>query len=371
MTRIDYTKYNTVLDKNLTYARGKDSTHDFGLSKKMIQNVGIVMNDGGKAFEAVILTSLTKKIVFPEQDIRLHLIRLGENRGYSGRSLDTNVTTPFLRQHYFEFMKGGTGWLTKSFAQGQAYTLNYFGAIRPENAKHAFLQIIDDIQTGVNPNAIMQLMLRLMIQRREDSRIALSEPENLPIRDIIDYLDRHFTHDYGAAGASRLPVLAIYAACQVILDEVSRYRHCTLNPLESHTAADERTGAIGDIEIVGHNGKVFEAVEIKHGQAITVEMIRNAFEKFENIKELDRYYLLTTYEEYEGSNEVSKELLALSNRHSCQIIVNGVMHTLKYYLRLLKSPNLFIKKYTELMGIDPAIQHTHKERWNAIVEGGH
>ncbi|MBP1617817.1 MAG: hypothetical protein H6Q14_1644 [Bacteroidetes bacterium] len=41
--------------------------------------------------------------------------------------------------------------------------------------------------------------------------IALAKPHNLPISSIIDLLSKHFNRKYSAEGASRLPVLALYA----------------------------------------------------------------------------------------------------------------------------------------------------------------
>lgn len=52
--------------------------------------------------------------------------------------------------------------------------------------------------------------------------------------------------------------------------------------------------------------------------------------------------------------------------NGCEIIVNGVYETIKYYLRLLKSTNDFVNAYTELLAIDEDINYEHKVAWNAI-----
>jgi hypothetical protein len=54
-----------------------------------------------KSLIAVVMTSLLKKIKNPSQDIRLH--RNEFEGGYSGRTLDTNVVTPWLKQHFRRF----------------------------------------------------------------------------------------------------------------------------------------------------------------------------------------------------------------------------------------------------------------------------
>jgi DNA (cytosine-5)-methyltransferase 1 len=53
--------------------------------------------------------------------------------------------------------------------------------------------------------------------------------------------------------------------------------------------------------------------------------------------------------------------------HGCQIIINGIMPTLKNYLRLLTSTNQFLKNYSYLIEIDTEIKTIHKEKWNKIL----
>ena len=63
--------------------------------------------------------------------------------------------------------------------------------------------------------------------------------------------------------------------------------------MESHTSADTRSGRIGDIDIVDEKERAFEAVEVKHGIAITAQLVKDAFEKFKTTQ-VNRYYLLST-----------------------------------------------------------------------------
>lgn len=139
-----------------------------------------------------------------------------------------------------------------------------------------------------------------------------------------------------------------------------------LRNLESHTSADAKSGAVGDIEVVDPSrNAVFEAVEIKHNQVITVEMIRNAYGKFRT-HAIDRYYLLTT-EEGEPVEKITDEVIRIQKEHGCQVIVNGVLDTLKYYLRLLKAPAEFVSNYVSLVEKDPALKYEHKIAWDNII----
>jgi DNA (cytosine-5)-methyltransferase 1 len=51
-----------------------------------------------KSLIQVIITTLLKKIIKPEQDIRLHMAKFPN--GYSARVLDTKVTTPFFKINF-------------------------------------------------------------------------------------------------------------------------------------------------------------------------------------------------------------------------------------------------------------------------------
>ncbi len=73
-----------------------------------------------KSVVAVVITSLLKKIVSPEQDVRLH--REEFEGGYSGRSKES-------------------GWLTRSIEQPYPFSMDFPGKIRNSSVKRAFLSI--------------------------------------------------------------------------------------------------------------------------------------------------------------------------------------------------------------------------------------
>ena len=55
-------------------------------------------------------------------------------------------------------------------------------------------------------------------------------------------------------------------------------------------------------------------------------------------------------------------------QHGCQVITNGVIPTIKYYLRLVENPMVFLQKYTALLGSDDdRVKPVHLEHWLSIV----
>jgi DNA (cytosine-5)-methyltransferase 1 len=263
-----------------------------------------------------------------------------------------------------------SGWLTRSLEQAHPYTLEYPGKITPKEAKGAFLSIIDKIQTkGENPQDVLLYIFVLLIRQRDSQKVELAKPHSLSISAIVSLLEKHFTAKYASSGASRLPTLAVYTAYQCMMGQVSRYNGKILCPLESHNSSDIQSGRIGDVDVNNPDNTAFEGIEIKHGIQITKGLVTDAYEKFK-IYNTDRYYLLTTANMDKADwNGINEEISRISQIHGCQVIVNGVYDTLKYYLRLLSDTAEFIERYVDCMKADDTIKFQHKTMWNDVVSG--
>jgi len=336
------------------------------LDKTIVHSLNEVLHrsENAKAVITVIFTSCIYKLVYPNQDIRNHQTSIPD--GYSGRTFDSKYITPFLKSVQFPAM-AESGWLTRSLEQKVPYDFNYSGAIRPEVLKNAFLQTIDFIQKGEHLEDVLSFLFQGLIIQRNANKINLAKPHNLPITIIIELLTEHFNAKYITYGGARLPVLALYAVYQVLIQEVKRFDKATLLPLESHTSSDMRSGRIGDIDIVDENNKVFEAVEIKHKIPISVQLVKDAFEKFKTTQ-VKRYYLLSTVGiNTEEIKLIAQEVEQIKNIHGCHVIVNGLLSSLQYYLRLLEDTSQFIENYVNLIEIDTALKFEHKKKWNTIV----
>lgn len=325
-----------------------------------------ILNRSGssKGVLTVVLTSAIYKSLHPEQDIRNHQTSIAH--GYSGRTFDSKYITPFLKSVQFPAM-AESGWLTRSLEQKVPYDNAYSGAIKPHSLKEAFLQTISTVQAGENIDDILSYLFQGLIIQRNKQQIELAKPLNLPIATIIKLLTKHFYSAYTAEGASRLPVLALYATYQCLVDETRRFEGKTLLEIESHTSADSRSGRIGDIDIVDEKNRVFESVEVKHGIAITPQLLKDAFEKFKSTQ-VKRYYLLSTADIDESQKDaIDREIERIKNIHGCHVIANGLIHSLTYYLRLLTDTSEFIQNYVCLIETDSALKFEHKKQWNTII----
>ena len=363
--------HTEVLQEIYASALNEVANQDFStpLPKSTTEQINLLVSrsESSKGVMTVLITLFTHKIVNPQQDIRYHQAQ--QPNGFAGRRIDTDYITPFMKSVSFPAMSE-SGWLTRSLEQPHPYTLDYPGKITPPNIKLAFLNLIYKVQCRkTSANEVLKYLFKLLIKQRDDLNIELAKPHSLSISAIIKLLERHFTYHYTTPGASRLPTLAVYAAYECMMEQVARYNGKTLCPLESHNSADSQSGRIGDIDVNNENGSAFEGVEIKHEIPITAQLVADAYEKFK-IHNTNRYYLLTTANmDAADWDAIDEEVARISQIHGCQVIVNGVYTTLKYYLRLMNDPAEFIDKYVELLKQDETIKFQHKTAWNDLVSG--
>lgn len=337
------------------------------LTSQEIKLLDILIKDSEKrkAVLTVFITSVVHKIFRPSQDIRKHQDNMPG--GYSGRGIDTHFITPFMKEHNFPAM-AESGWLTRSLEQNRPYNLKYPGKVSPPELKLAFLHLLDNIQTkDAKPDVYLLYLFYQLISERDRKHIDLAKPISLTISALLERLRAHFEYNYKTPGASRLSVIAIYSVYECFMAELKRFEGKRLLPLEEHTAADSRTGSIGDIHIINHDSSLFEGVEIKHGIKINPSLIRDSYEKFKT-HPVKRYYILSTAGlETLAAKEIATKIDEILKAHGCQIIVNGIYDSLKYYLRLLKNSDEFIAKYVENVKKDKALKFEHKEYWNRLA----
>ncbi|MDI6737334.1 MAG: DNA methyltransferase [Nanoarchaeota archaeon] len=359
-------------DKGITFLKGLNDKHVVSL-KSITDNI-----ESFKAVAAVLTTCLLKKIENPQQDIRLHKKVL--TGGYSGRTLDTEYVTPFFKKRFRRYAMKESGWLTRSLEQAHAFTLGFPGKIRNISVKSAFLYLLDEVEKGnVKPDKLMQGLFLLLIQKLEHESKELtiiSSPtkEDVTINVLIECLKEHFFSRYNVSGASKLPVIALYSIYQVLTLDLPRFKDKKLSPLKSHISADSKAKGVGDIELLTKKGQYFEAIEVKHGIPVDADMVRDAFEKFKK-RPIERYYILTTAEPNikSGSEKEVKEIIEqIKQEHGCEVIVNGLIHSLKYYLRLIPQPGLFVWTYTRNLEAEfkasSEIKEEHMRLWGDILK---
>jgi DNA (cytosine-5)-methyltransferase 1 len=329
-----------------------------------------------KSLVSALATSLVKKILDSNQDIRLH--RTDFEGGYSARSLDTHFTSPFFKDHFPKYANKESSFLTLATRERIPWTkkdgINL--KIRNKKLRECFLNIFEQVELNKrNPKHYLNyLFAKLILLSKQDELLfqaaekQTSEIRILNIRLILEMLHRHFETKL----SSRLPVIAIYSIYEMLLPNVERYKDKTLLPLQVHTSSDKH--GFGDIEIYDKENNPFEIIEIKHNIPINRYLIFYIEKKIRNTQ-INRYYILTTFQNgflnQEEEKSVTDYILQIKRKSGIDIIANGIATTLKYYLRFIDDYELFIKIYTNNLLTDAKnsteVKNFHIEEWSKIL----
>jgi DNA (cytosine-5)-methyltransferase 1 len=318
-----------------------------------------------------IITCLAIKAARPHADVRYHQTQIQKDTsrpaGVNFRGVSEETVYPWLSRNRFEGAK--SGWQTRTLERPKPYTMTYDENIA--YVKTEFLTVFDEVEEHSQPafDALTYLVYKQVV-RREEVQITLSIPKTKDIGTIVELFRTHFFKSYkGSKGASRLPVLALHAIYSVMVPQLRRYSGKTVVALNAHSAADSQTGSIGDIEVSdGVGGEIFEAVEVKHALTIVESIVADVQLKVMD-KSIERYYILTTHANCEPDDGAKKIIENIRSVYECQVIANGVIPTIRYYLRLLDDPSAVFPAYVDLLREDKSIAHEHRTAWNDVVMG--
>lgn len=363
----EYKRLNSALNHPLKTL--DENGNQILLGKTIAEGLETIVNNFGqnKYLYSILITSLLEKLVHSNQDIRY--AQNGLTGGYSNRSTDAAHVTPFLKRHGLTSCAASGAESGRNFERPNPYTLNYKAKPKGKGNREAFLGVIHASQEeGIDPFPCIVLLMVLDLQNKQKAVFQYPQPQGLTIQQIFDAVMEHHQNAQGQ-GRSRLPVLAIQAIYQCLAVELSRYQSTALrNPPNRHTANDKE-GWIGDIQIDRIDATPFEGVEVKSGIKITSDMVRALPAKFSG-QAVERYYILSTSEPYIAKNEfdeVMQTVKIVRESTGCQVIVNGLNQSLRYYLRLISDTNKFLINYTEQIQTDQDVKDEHRELWVQIL----
>ncbi|MYE06666.1 MAG: hypothetical protein F4Y04_05500 [Chloroflexi bacterium] len=314
------------------------------------------------AFRGALLTLMAYKCCDPSQDVRAH--KAEHKGGFSARTYDTSATIPFLIEKTLP-RSVETHWLTQ--------TLSFAGPLheetelktQPRKVGPLFLQAVhvgNSDPSGETAYAVLVTALQCLIEARNRDRVVLTRPKNLPISSVSKLLERHFSRRY-KTGGPRLPQVAIFALYQCLMESVNRYEGLSLEPLQRMKSADRKAGTVGDV-VVAQNETPVEGVETKHGQPVRSINVHEAMEKVRS-ERVSRYYVLSTGGVLaDDQEEIDSLVEAFRQQNGCEMIVNGVVETIAYYLRLLPDTSSFLANYAEIVETDEDLGYEHRIGWN-------
>lgn len=355
-----------ALAKAQSKFQSQNESETFSLPTKLRKSLDKINDNADSSATTIfnnLVTGLAIKAAYPNLDTRFHQTQIQKPAHFNHRNISEKTVYPFLRENNLDGAK--SGWQTRTLERPKPYMLDYDENIK--GPKTEFLAAYHAMTDG-GEKAIEMLKYLFLGQviRREQKNIDVIAPKIDDIGKIVAFFEEHFSASYHGKGAARLPVLAIYSLYQLMIPQLSRFQGLNLANLELHSAADSQTGATGDIEISRADGSIFEAIEVKHHIPVSEDLVLDAAQKL-TARQVDRFYVLTTHPDCGHTDEISRKTSELKERTGCQIIVNGVIPTLRYSLRLVSDPAAIFQSYTALMNSDPAIGHEHRVQWNNIV----
>lgn len=313
----------------------------------------------------VALTLLAYKAVAPAQDIRSH--KADHPGGFSARNFDTKGTIPFLISKSLP-RSVETHWLSQTFSFAGPYLPGTVLKTQPKAAGPLLVDVVNAVNSA-GPKAAQEAVTTILVQLiriRNANKVVLTRPKELPIHAVKALVERHITRGY-RHNAPRLPQLVIYAVYQALLHHMGRYSGAVLEPLERMKSADRKRGTIGDVVVARSNVRI-EAVEIKHEQPIQLIHVAEAIDKV-RAESVTRYYLLSNRGiAQEDAVEISRRKEEFLKQNGCEIIVNGLLDTLTYYLRLLPNTTEFLFNYADLLETDEDTSYEHRIAWNECCE---
>ena len=246
----------------------------------------------------LLMACLLAKIDRPKVDPRKPYTEIGDADSFSGRTYDESYITHFINEHRLP-CNPTTAFLTPALRNiDRPLTTDVEIVGRPRQLYTYTLQLLDDVHTGqVSAKDLLAEVIRhlLIIRDEKDNRMAtllagLRRSEDaIPLSSeaIVNLIEQHLA----CKNSSRLPVLIVAAAYQAAGDKIEE----RLLPLESHNAADEQTGAMGDLEIcLVNDDQVVTAYEMKM-KRVTVDDIDRALQKIATAPaRIHNYIFITT-----------------------------------------------------------------------------
>jgi DNA adenine methylase len=316
----------------------------------------VCRNIQNRAGSRLLLACLLAKVHNPKVDIRKPYTEIGHEDAFSGRTYDEAYVTAFVTRHQLP-CNSTTAFLTPAFRNRDitlTRDLNLVG--RPPKLYQTLLELLDDVYAQrVEPENLLAEVIRWLMIIRDENRQRMatllaglrSSADGIPLSTeaIVGLIEQHLRLPL----SSRLPVLVVAAAYQAASAQLGE----RLMPLQAHNAADEQTGALGDLEItLVADNRVVTSYEMKTRRVAHGDIDR-AVQKIVSAKaSIDNYIFITTeqidplVQEYAASR-----YLELSG---VEIVVLDCIGFLRHFLHLFhRLRTQFLDAYQVLVLVEP------------------
>jgi len=351
-------------EKNL----GHSFIHDEEIAARVLSVVNCPSNRAGAR---LLMACMLAKVDDPKVDPRKPYTKIGSKDCFSGRTYDERFIGDFITKHHLP-CNSTTAFLTPTLRNmDQTLTTKVVLVGRPAVMYQEALRLLDDVHAGrASAKDVLDESIRLLLLERDARKTRLKAllsgvgrvPGALPLssEETVYLIETHLRYK----GSSRLPVLIVAAAYEAAKAKLGER---VLN-LTAHNAADEQTGAVGDIQItlLGEN-KVVTSYEMKN-KAVQNGDIDRALQKIAaQGKHVQNYIFITTEPVADEVREYARSKYDETGGVEIAILdcVGFLRHFLHLFHRLRKD---FLDQYQVLVLKEPesAVGQALKEAFLAL-----
>lgn len=309
-----------------------------------------------RACVRLLMACLLGKLDQPKVDPRKPYTEIGTKDCFSGRTYDEQYITGFINKYALP-CNPTTAFLTPTLRnQNTPLKVGTDLIGRPRELYRDTLLILDDVAKGIiSAEEVLTETIRLLLVVRDERKTRIDTLVKgieqgagalpLCVEAIITLLEQHIACKH----SSRLPVLmvtAAYITAESKLGEQAR-------PLRSHTAADEQTGAVGDVEITLTNDEQIVTVYEMKSKRVSQDDIVRAVQKTLNVNyPIDNYIFITTDTIEPAVREYAASMYEKTNGTEIAILdcIGFVRHFLHLFHRLR---TVFLDCYQNLVLHEP------------------
>jgi hypothetical protein len=242
---------------------------------------------------------------------------------------------------------------------------------RPAAMYQDALRVLDDVhKENVSAQDVLDESIRLLLLERDARKARLKTllsgvgrvTTALPLssEDTVNLIEQHLR----CKGSSRLPVLIVAAAYEAAKTKLSER---VLN-LTAHNAADEQTGAVGDVQItLLDEDKVVTSYEMKNKAVLQGDIDRALQKIAAQGQHVQNYIFITTEAVTDEVHEYARSKYDETGGVEIAILdcVGFIRHFLHLFHRLRKD---FLDQYQMLVLREPdsAVSQALKEAFLAL-----
>ncbi len=302
------------------------------------------------------MACMLAKIDRPHVDPREPYTEIGGSTSFSGRTYDERYLTQFINSKKLP-CNSTTAFLTPALRNiNRSLTTDVVIVGRPAQVYVDTLQLLEDVATErVTAEEVLAEAIRVLCivrdekkQRMETLLTGIEESKGgLPLSSeaIVTLLEQHLA----CKNASRLPVLIVAAAYEAVGSMIGE----KTKSLNSHNAADEQTGALGDIEVcLANDDQIVTSYEMKL-KSVTIEDIDRAVTKIASLSpRVDNYVFITTDTIHDEVSEYANSLY--EELRGVEIAVLDCVGFLRHFLHFFHRERMeFLDAYQSLLLSEP------------------